>query len=107
MRNAGTETEIYWEVDEEATQKALAEGIERMPYLIELVGVTCHPALAVARGVWRTIRTGTRCHAGWAGIGQGSRVSVQVLARTGWCLSTAVARDGQGKTGVRAQQLQS
>ena len=28
------------------------------PYRIELVGVTCDPALAVARGLWRAVRTG-------------------------------------------------
>ena len=29
-----------------------------MPYRIELVGVTCDTGLAVARGIWRKIRTG-------------------------------------------------
>jgi hypothetical protein len=28
------------------------------PYQIELIGVTCDPKLAVARGIWRKLRTG-------------------------------------------------
>ena len=31
---------------------------KKVPYRIELVGVTCDPGLAVARGIWRKIRTG-------------------------------------------------
>eukprot|EP00210_Caulerpa_lentillifera_P007168 g6858.t1 len=46
--------EHYWEVDETVKIK---EG-SKLPYRIELVGVTCDPALAVARGIWRKIRTG-------------------------------------------------
>lgn len=30
----------------------------KLPYRIELVGVTCDAGLAVARGIWRKIRTG-------------------------------------------------
>jgi hypothetical protein len=30
----------------------------KRPYRIELVGVTCDPQLAVARGFWRKLRTG-------------------------------------------------
>ena len=31
---------------------------EKLPYTIELVGVTCDPTLAVARGFWRRLRSG-------------------------------------------------
>ena len=31
---------------------------KKVPYRIELVGVTCDTGLAVARGIWRKIRTG-------------------------------------------------
>lgn len=44
----------YWEVDEEST----IDTSTKVPYRIELVGVTCDPGLAVARGIWRKIRTG-------------------------------------------------
>lgn len=30
----------------------------RRPYRIEMVGVTCDAGLAVARGIWRKLRTG-------------------------------------------------
>lgn len=30
----------------------------RLPYRIELLGVTCDPGLAVARGMWRRLRSG-------------------------------------------------
>ena len=29
---------------------------EKVPYRIEVVGVTCDPGLAVARGIWRKAR---------------------------------------------------
>ena len=44
----------YWEIDDN-------NGIDvagKIPYRIELVGVTCDTGLAVARGIWRKIRTG-------------------------------------------------
>jgi len=37
----------YWEVDDGQPMVA-----PKMPYRIELVGVTCDPGLAVARGIW-------------------------------------------------------
>ena len=42
----------YWEIDREGrcTQN-------KRPYRIELVGVTCDAGLAVARGVWRKLRS--------------------------------------------------
>jgi hypothetical protein len=43
----------YWEIDHKA---AMAEV--KRPYRIELVGVTCDAGLAVARGIWRKLRTG-------------------------------------------------
>ena len=43
----------YWEVDRGPSPKAACR-----PYRIELVGVTCDPGLAVARGVWRKLRSG-------------------------------------------------
>ena len=43
----------YWEVERGAPPKEAAR-----PYRIELVGVTCDPGLAVARGVWRKLRSG-------------------------------------------------
>ena len=42
----------YWEIDREG-QCAL----NKRPYRIELVGVTCDAGLAVARGVWRKLRS--------------------------------------------------
>lgn len=44
----------YWEIDPEnpiSTER-------KRPYRIELVGVTCDAGLAVARGIWRKLRTG-------------------------------------------------
>lgn len=46
--------ELYWQRD----APAAAPPGGRPPYRIELVGVACDPALAVARGVWRRLRTG-------------------------------------------------
>jgi hypothetical protein len=43
----------YWEVDGCAPPKEAPRA-----YRIELVGVTCDPGLAVARGVWRKLRSG-------------------------------------------------
>ena len=43
----------YWEVDPCAPPKQAPRA-----YRIELVGVTCDPGLAVARGVWRKLRSG-------------------------------------------------
>lgn len=43
----------YFEVDEEA----YVEPNSKMPYRIEMVGVTCDPGLAVARGIWRQVCT--------------------------------------------------
>ena len=37
----------YWEVDDSQPPAA-----PKLPYRIELVGVTCDPGLAVARGIW-------------------------------------------------------
>lgn len=44
----------YWEIDDESS----IDISKKTPYRIELVGVTCDPGLAVARGIWRKIRTG-------------------------------------------------
>jgi hypothetical protein len=35
-----------------------AACVKVQPYQVELVGVTCDPTLAVARGCWRKLRTG-------------------------------------------------
>ena len=44
----------YWEID-----RSNKDNIsQKIPYRIELVGVTCDTGLAVARGIWRKIRTG-------------------------------------------------
>lgn len=45
----------YWEVDPEVAQEA---SQHHKPYRIEVIGVTCDAGLAVARGVWRKLRTG-------------------------------------------------
>lgn len=45
----------YWEIDPESTGEACRH---HKPYRIEVIGVTCDPGLAVARGVWRKLRTG-------------------------------------------------
>ena len=45
----------YWEVDPDADSEACRH---HKPYRIEVIGVTCDPGLAVARGVWRKLRTG-------------------------------------------------
>ena len=42
----------YWETDSESTCSR-----DKRPYRIELVGVTCDAGLAVARGVWRRLRS--------------------------------------------------
>ena len=42
----------YWEVDTDSTLST--DGA--VPYRIEVVGVTCDPGLAVARGIWRKAR---------------------------------------------------
>ena len=44
----------YWEIDDSSP----IDVSQKMPYRIELVGVTCDTGLAVARGIWRKIRTG-------------------------------------------------
>ena len=44
----------YWEVDLSDSTDCLTHK----PYRIEMIGVTCDPGLAVARGVWRKLRTG-------------------------------------------------
>ncbi len=44
----------YWEV--EPTDCETCQ--HHKPYRIEVIGVTCDPGLAVARGVWRKLRTG-------------------------------------------------
>lgn len=44
----------YWEIDEANP----IDVSQKKPYRIELVGVTCDTGLAVARGIWRKIRTG-------------------------------------------------
>lgn len=43
----------YWEIDSNAPAVS-----GRRPYRIEFVGVTCDAGLAVARGIWRKLRTG-------------------------------------------------
>lgn len=65
----GSTTEQYWclapppgqDPHGSKTEKASdLTGSIRMkkPYKIELIGVTCSPTLAVARGFWRRIRVG-------------------------------------------------
>jgi hypothetical protein len=44
----------YWEIDESNPINVK----QKQAYRIELVGVTCDTGLAVARGIWRKIRTG-------------------------------------------------
>jgi len=44
---------VYWQ------RTSPAPG-SHLPYRVEVVGVTCDPSLAVARGVWRRLRSG-RC----------------------------------------------
>ena len=39
----------YFEVDDESP----VDPGTRSPYRVEIVGVTCDPGLAVARGIWR------------------------------------------------------
>ena len=42
----------YWEVD-----SSVGADEQKVPYRIEVVGVTCDAGLAVARGIWRKART--------------------------------------------------
>ena len=42
----------YWEVDD-----TVSPDDNKVPYRLEVVGVTCDPGLAVARGIWRKVRT--------------------------------------------------
>ena len=44
----------YWEIDPTDCETCQ----HHKPYRIEVIGVTCDPGLAVARGVWRKLRTG-------------------------------------------------
>ena len=44
----------YWEIDPADCETCQ----HHKPYRIEVIGVTCDPGLAVARGVWRKLRTG-------------------------------------------------
>ncbi len=41
----------YWEVDD-----TVSPDENKVPYRLEVVGVTCDPGLAVARGIWRKVR---------------------------------------------------
>ncbi len=41
----------YWEVDD-----TVGADENKVPYRLEVVGVTCDPGLAVARGIWRKVR---------------------------------------------------
>lgn len=50
----GHVTEQYWEVEPTDCETCQSHK----PYRIEVIGVTCDPGLAVARGVWRKLRTG-------------------------------------------------
>ena len=45
----------YWEIDPCQPKK---DRSKVKPYIVEMVCVTCDPGLAVARGIWRKIRTG-------------------------------------------------
>ena len=47
----------YWEIDD-SNKVNLSQKI---PYRIELVGVTCDTGLAVARGIWRENQNGPQC----------------------------------------------
>ena len=47
------DTSVYW-------QRTTPAPSNHLPYRVEVVGVTCDPGLAVARGVWRRLRSG-RC----------------------------------------------
>ncbi|GMH36595.1 hypothetical protein BSKO_04468 [Bryopsis sp. KO-2023] len=52
---SGEIREEYWKPDVEYDEEKLKE---KLPYRIEIVGVTCDPGLAVGRGIWRKLRTG-------------------------------------------------
>ncbi|XP_042486738.1 calmodulin calcium-dependent NAD kinase-like [Macadamia integrifolia] len=55
----GTKIENYWEqVDEEENLEQMKAAKKRKPYRVELVGVVCHPHLAVVRGIRRAILKG-------------------------------------------------
>ena len=67
VHDDGRVTEQYWcpvhpsqagsvHVGEDAD--GVAKLRQKLPYKVELVGVTCSPTLAVARGFWRRLRTG-------------------------------------------------
>ena len=47
------DSSVYW-------QRTTPAPASHLPYRVEVVGVTCDPGLAVARGVWRRLRSG-RC----------------------------------------------
>lgn len=68
VHDDGSTTEQYWRrvgnLDSMAPSSAV-DGSDssptrrcKLPYKVELVGVTCSPTLAVARGFWRRLRTG-------------------------------------------------
>lgn len=40
------------------TRRVTQAVTAKLPYRIELIGVTCNASLAVARGIWRKLRTG-------------------------------------------------
>mmetsp|Transcript_17981 Transcript_17981/g.50302 ORF Transcript_17981/g.50302 Transcript_17981/m.50302 type:complete len:504 (+) Transcript_17981:1941-3452(+) len=51
--------ERYWDPLPSAEQRTFLDTHpKRVPYRIELVGVTCDPGLAVARGLWRYLTSG-------------------------------------------------
>lgn len=41
----------YFDIDD----KSPVEPGSKVPYRVEMVGVTCDPGLAVARGIWRQV----------------------------------------------------
>lgn len=51
--NETNDASVYW-------QRTVPAPSSHLPYRVEIVGVTCDPGLAVARGVWRRLRSG-RC----------------------------------------------
>lgn len=89
VNDDGSTTEQYWHrvessdlvvpaVPEDGSGSPSTQR-NKQPYKVELVGVTCSPTLAVARGFWRRLRTGRgvpiaaqlRSHKAFAGMPSG------------------------------------
>lgn len=86
VHDNGSITEQYWCPMTESKSEGPGSSADvsgsgtrprhKLPYKVELVGVTCSPTLAVARGFWRRLRTGRgvpvaaqlRSHKAFAGM---------------------------------------